>query len=517
MAVAVARGSARPRVSRVPDLVESSVRYVIEPARKLDELFNQWLTVDGTVKFVELALESVQTRGPMPHVGGRMAVSPSRTSTPPRNPSRSPNDNLMGMSSTLTSSAFLGSGTFQRLKSNENELPRLYFRDPPAGETCEPWADDGALWTALAELVRNTGGRGLRKDEHMEAVASLLGLTKYTAGLLYAQLDPSGIGLVSGEVLHAHFKRAWQGRSANRRFFDLLLPSGARTLTGRDFLGLMQTIVSTHGGLSFLRETPEFQARYCESVVARIMYYTDRTWTGKLSFEHFRAGDVAGAFRELDGESDMNRLVRFFSYDHFYVLYCKFWELDRDHDLLLSRDDLARHDACALSSRILDRLFDDRVHRLRSGRPGMFGFEDFIHFLLSDVDKSTPQAVEYWFRLCDLDGDGVLAIFELEHFYEEQAHRMEAFGYDVVFFDDLVCQIMDVVKPTNASKIYRADLKRCRNAAYLFDALFNLSRFIRSENKESAQARREMELENLNAWERYAKVEYMRMCAEETE
>ncbi len=33
----------------------------------------------------------------------------------------------------------------------------------------------------------------------------------------------------------------------------------------------------------------------------------------------------------------------YFSYEHFYVIYCKFWELDKDHDLFISKDDLAKH------------------------------------------------------------------------------------------------------------------------------------------------------------------------------
>jgi len=34
------------------------------------------------------------------------------------------------------------------------------------------------------------------------------------------------------------------------------------------------------------------------------------------------------------------KVLDYFSYEHFYVLYCKFWELDADHDFLLDRDDL---------------------------------------------------------------------------------------------------------------------------------------------------------------------------------
>lgn len=45
----------------------------------------------------------------------------------------------------------------------------------------------------------------------------------------------------------------------------------------------------------------------------------------------------------LEEEADINQLTEFFSYEHFYVIYCKFWELDTDHDLLIDPQDLARH------------------------------------------------------------------------------------------------------------------------------------------------------------------------------
>jgi serine/threonine-protein phosphatase 2A regulatory subunit B'' len=36
-------------------------------------------------------------------------------------------------------------------------------------------------------------------------------------------------------------------------------------------------------------------------------------------------------------------VTAYFSYEHFYVIYCKFWELDRDHDLYIDKLDLTRH------------------------------------------------------------------------------------------------------------------------------------------------------------------------------
>jgi hypothetical protein len=48
---------------------------------------------------------------------------------------------------------------------------------------------------------------------------------------------------------------------------------------------------------------------------------------------------------------------RFFSYEHFYVIYCKFWELDLDHDFLIDKDDLLRYGNHALTFRIVERIF----------------------------------------------------------------------------------------------------------------------------------------------------------------
>ena len=45
----------------------------------------------------------------------------------------------------------------------------------------------------------------------------------------------------------------------------------------------------------------------------------------------------------LDEEEDINQIVEYFSYEHFYVVYCKFWELDSDHDLYIDKADLSRH------------------------------------------------------------------------------------------------------------------------------------------------------------------------------
>jgi hypothetical protein len=66
----------------------------------------------------------------------------------------------------------------------------------------------------------------------------------------------------------------------------------------------------------------------------------------------------------------------YFSYEHFYVLYCKFWELDTDRDFLLSREDLSKMDN--LTHTVLDRIFSQAGRRFTSGHPDKMGYEDFV-------------------------------------------------------------------------------------------------------------------------------------------
>lgn len=50
-------------------------------------------------------------------------------------------------------------------------------------------------------------------------------------------------------------------------------------------------------------------------------------------------------------------------------------------------------------------------------------------------------SIEFWFRVLDTDEDGLLSLFELEYFYEEQYRRLIAQGYEPIPFPDTVCQV----------------------------------------------------------------------------
>lgn len=44
-------------------------------------------------------------------------------------------------------------------------------------------------------------------------------------------------------------------------------------------------------------------------------------------------------------------------------------------------------------------------------------FGDFVWFIFCVEDKTHPKSIEYWFKILDLDNNGIVAGYELESFF----------------------------------------------------------------------------------------------------
>ena len=284
-----------------------------------------------------------------------------------------------------------------------------------------------------------------------------------------------------------------------------------------DFRPVLRELLSSHPGLEFLKDSPEFQDRYLETVTYRIFFEANVAWNGKLTKREFLKSDLASAMRFADEEEDINKCLRYFSYEHFYVMYCKFWELDTDHDFLVDKEDLLRYGNHALTYRAVDRVFSQAPRAFTSGVPGKMGYEDFCWFVLAEEDKSNPLALEYWFRVVDLDGDGVLRARECAFFYEEQLQRMECLNQEPVVWEDVLCQMSDMLCCETDGVVTMRDLRRCKLAGNFFNVLFNLNKFIAFESRDPFSIRREREEPHLTEWDRFARAEYVRLSMEEEE
>ncbi|CAI9773981.1 unnamed protein product [Fraxinus pennsylvanica] len=240
-----------------------------------------------------------------------------------------------------------------------------------------------------------------------------------------------------------------------------------------------------------------------------------RSGNGRLTLRELRRSNLIAAMQHADEEEDINKVLRYFSYEHFYVIYCKFWELDTDHDFLIDKENLIRYGNHALTYRIVDRIFSQIPRKFTSKVEGKMGYEDFVHFILSEEDKSSEPSLEYWFKCIDLDGNGIITRNEMQFFYEEQLHRMECMAQEPVLFEDILCQMVDMICPKDESYFTLQDLKGSKLSGSVFNILFNLNKFMAFETRDPFLIRQERENPNLTEWDRFAHREYIRLSMEE--
>lgn len=246
----------------------------------------------------------------------------------------------------------------------------------------------------------------------------------------------------------------------------------------------------------------------------------------------------------LEEEEDINQIMAYFSYEHFYVIYCKFWELDRDHDLFIDQNDLARHNDhgkkkifpsrnCCSDCLIISistqlcrlvlssesfRAVLPKVHEIvtiqlvykRCHTQNLFGFYYQKRTRLTPQRWNTGLGMfiladswpTFWikifflsltYRCMDLDGDGVLSMYELEYFYEEQQHRMESIGIETLPFEDCLCQMLDMIKPMRAGYVTLSDLKRCKMTPIFYDTFFNLEKYMEHEQRDPFATQRDQD------------------------
>lgn len=77
--------------------------------------------------------------------------------------------------------------------------------------------------------------------------------------------------------------------------FLYILSKGQRNrpyILSEDLAPLVQDVVETHPGLAFLKEAAEFHSRYVHTVIARIFYNVNRSWTGRITLPELRRSNL---------------------------------------------------------------------------------------------------------------------------------------------------------------------------------------------------------------------------------
>jgi len=223
---------------------------------------------------------------------------------------------------------------------------------------------------------------------------------------------------------------------------------------------------------------------------------------------------MAEVLFQLEHERDINCITEFFSYNHFYVMWCLFWELDEDEDSKLSKDDLLRYGSYGLSARVVERLWALRRDRSSEGMV----WKDFMLFLLAEEDKQCLSAAQFWFHVLDTDGDGVISTSDMWYFYEELQGRLRSMGEEIVPFPELLNEFNDMISPARPSRITAGELRRSSLAYNIISALTNVRKHVAWEGLACAKAAgRDSAVRDTTDWDLFAEREYRRLAEADEE
>ncbi|CAN7997660.1 unnamed protein product [Ixodes hexagonus] len=375
-------------------------------------------------------------------------------------------------------------------------IPRFYY---PQGKPLTAAQVDAHLKKVCAAFAACRDGRATRSN--FAAIARACGIPLYWKMPLFVACGGESRGYVTSDIFTGFWKRVVSGGRDEPTWFVKILSKGTRNyLLPDDFIPMMQDVIDTHPGLTFLKEAVEFHSRYVNTV-SLLFSVTVRSSVSlkRLSVRLPFSGKAGVVGVRRDSVGHVTRHAGHVTHDV---------RLDASPTRSLTS---VRWAPC-LSGYL-------RVSFVRGPiqREGKMSYSEFVWFIMSEEDKRHPRSIEYWFRCMDIDGDGYLSMYELDYFYEEQLTRMEALGIETLPFGDCLCQMLDMIQPQKKDKVSLADLKRCKMTPIFFDTFFNLEKYLDHEQRDPFASQRDHDGDGLEIsdWDRFAAEEYELLVAEE--
>ena len=302
-------------------------------------------------------------------------------------------------------------------------------------------------------------------------------------------------------------------------------------ITREHFYMLIEEVVQRHTGLEFLEHTPEFQLKYAQTVIGRIYYHVNIGANERMTCNELKNSNFLATLNLLDSECDINKIHAYFSYEHFYVIYCYFWELNSPvHDQYLDKSCLCKYDNGSLNERCIDRIVSGQCRPLLSDQSNKLNYDDFIIFFISEIDKSSETAINYWYNCISLDSNDYLSLYEIEYFWYEQKQRIQQLSNETLHFTDILCQLLDALRvPVDMNNntidsstgqplvISKSIIRNSSQSSLFFNTLVNLNKFVQNESRDPNKIKYINDTPQLTDWDRYAIAGYYRLADAEIE
>ncbi|CDQ64492.1 unnamed protein product [Oncorhynchus mykiss] len=135
---------------------------------------------------------------------------------------------------------------------------------------------------------------------------------------------------------------------------------------------------------------------------------------GKLRFKTSWPAVLLDVLLMLRDEelSKVSQESNWFSAPSALRVYCQYLNLDKDHNGMLSKEELSRYGTGTLTSVFLDCVYLECLTY-----DGEIDYKTYVDFVLALENRKKPAALQYIFKLLDMGNKGYLNVFALNYFF----------------------------------------------------------------------------------------------------
>merc|ERR1712151_1233188 len=226
------------------------------------------------------------------------------------------------------------------------------------------------------------------------------------------------------------------------------------------------------------------------TAVRKFFFFLDPKRTGRVHIRDLLSSRILPELYELRQEQPLaarDAESNWFSMQSALKVYGAYLELDVDQNGMLSKNELSRFGSGMLTDVFIDRVFEEyQTYREGETNEREMDYKTFLDFVLAMENKNTKQAIQYFWKLIDIQHTGFLDGFVINYFFRAVLRVLQTRdGHEAVSVDDVKDEIFDMVKAKTPGVITVQDLVNCRQGGTVLSMLIDAAAFWRYDNRES--------------------------------
>lgn len=259
---------------------------------------------------------------------------------------------------------------------------------------------------------------------------------------------------------------------------------GCGYLREKDLENFVFDMIPTLPQLNAMQEI--FYPFYVFTAVRKFFFFLDPKRTGRIHIREMLLSSILTELYELRQEQPLEEPERnWFSMDSATRVYGAYLELDTDQNGMLSKTELKNYGSAMLTDVFIDRVFEEyQTYRDAETGKREMDYKTFLDFVLAMENKNEPQALQYFWKLIDIDHSGSFGAFGINYFFGEIQRTLAKKKVECASVDDIQDEIFDMVRAKERGVIYLQDLIDCKQGGTVLSMLTDAAAFWRYDNRE---------------------------------